>query len=571
VIEKGYKLRYFCVYAVFALAFACLYYRLFVLQIIRHEELFTRAQDLHRLNLKIDPRRGKILDCSGKPLAMSVAVQSAYAVPGEISGPHKTARLLAPLVKLSYDELVRRFEQPKKFVWVERKLDEDTYRKVKNLNLDGIGFREEVKRMYPRKELLAHLVGFVDIDNNGLEGVERVADEDLRGQAGWRASYRDRKGREIITLRDQDVPAVDGYDIVLTVDMMIQHIAESALDAAFRGHHARGGCIVVMNPKTGAILAMANRPTFDPNHPAEVAAEWRRNRCITDIYEPGSTFKVISVATALDAGVVGLGDKFYCENGAFRVHGHTLHDVHGYEYLTTAEIVKKSSNIGAVKIAMTLGEKPLYQGIKRFGFGNPTGVSLPGEVGGIFRPVEAWSPLSLAAIPMGHELGVTPIQMAAAIAAVANGGIAMRPYVIAEVRDGEGMPVKRNVPEARGRVLREEAARSITAAMAGVISRDGTGRRAMLEEYTAAGKTGTSQKVDENGRYSHSRFIGSFVGFAPVSDPEILVLVVLDEPHPNYYGGLVAAPVFQEVATKSLKYLGVAPDRENPRVVAAGM
>lgn len=571
--NRPYKLRAYSVYALFLLCFACLYYRLFVLQIVRHEEMFNRGLDLHRLNVKIDPRRGNITDCEGRPLAMSVRVKSAYAVPEKIEAPLETAALIAPQLALSTEDLAERLgRKNKRFVWLARKLDGRVADRIESLQIEGLGFREEVRRVYPQGALLSHVIGFVDIDNRGLEGLELAADGFLRGQAGWMASNRDRKGREIMTLRSRDVRPIDGYDITLTVDVVIQHIAESELENGCRKYNAVGGCIIVMNPQTGAVLAMSSWPTYDPNSPADYPPEARRNRCLTDVYEPGSTFKIVTVACALDRGAVSIDDAFFCENGAFRVGRHTLHDVHAYGNLTTAEIIKKSSNIGAVKIAMKLGERGLHAGIRRFGFGAPSGIGLPGEVGGIFHPLSQWSGLSIAAVPMGQEIGVTPMQMACAAAAIANGGLAMKPYIVEAVRDSSGRVVKAWAPQVRTRTVSEAAARALVGAMEGVPTREGTAPRAALEEYTVAGKTGTSQKVDPDGHYSHSRFMSSFVGFAPAENPAVLILVLLDEPKPVYYGGAAAAPIFKEVAGRVLKYLGAPPDRDGGavKVVSAG-
>ncbi|MDD5557651.1 MAG: penicillin-binding protein 2 [bacterium] len=562
MISNGCRFRASFVYAFFLLSFGLLYTRLVTLQVFRHEDLLRRGLDLHRLNLKIDPRRGRILDCRGRPFAMSERVPSLYAVPEKIGDPAAVARALRPYVPLPDEELLDRLRRRKKFVWLARKLDADAAAKIERLGLEGIGFREETRRVYPQGGLLAHVIGFTDVDNKGLEGIELSADEHLRGQAGWMASHRDRKGREIMTLRRQEVPPIDGYDVVLTVDSVIQHIAESELEEACARHNAIAGCLIVMEPGTGAVLALANWPSYDPNEPARSPQDHRRNRCVTDVYEPGSTFKIVTVGVALDEGAVTLADTVFCENGAFRVGRHTLHDVHAYGTLTTAEVVQKSSNIGAVKIAMKLGERRLHGGIERFGFGAPTGIGLPGEVSGMLHPPHRWSGLSIAAVPMGHEVGVTPIQMAAAAAAIANGGLAMRPYIVREILDASGGAVRTFLPQPRGRVMSEAAAAALVSAMERVASREGTAARAALEEYTVAGKTGTSQKIDPGGRYSRSRFIGSFLGFAPARDPSILVLAVLDEPRPAYYGGVVAAPVFKAVAARTLKYLGVPPDRQ---------
>jgi len=558
--DTRYRLKSFSVYMLLLLCFAGLYYRLFLLQIVSHEELLNRGLSLHRLNVKIDPRRGNICDCEGRPLAMSIRVKSAYAEPEKIASPEEAARSLARYLPLPYEELLEKLNKKRNFVWLGRKLDGKLADRIERLQIGGIGFREEVKRVYPQGGLLSHVLGFVDIDNRGLEGIELQSDQYLRGQSGWMASHRDRKGREIMTLRSQDIPPLDGYDLSLTVDAVIQHIAESELEKGCRQFNAAAGCLIVMNPKTGAVLALANWPSYDPNAPSNFPPEYRRNRCITDVYEPGSTFKIVTVAAALDRGCVTMSDVLFCENGAFRVGRHTLHDVHSYWNLSTMEVIRKSSNIGAVKIAMRLGEEQLYRGIHRFGFGSPTGISLPGEVGGMLHPLSQWSGLSIAAVPMGQELAVTPLQMAVAVAAIANGGVAMKPYIIEAVKDNSGRIIKSSSPEVRGRAVSEATAAALVDAMEGVPSREGTAPRAALEEYTVAGKTGTSQKVEQDGRYSHSRFVGSFVGFAPSKDPAALILVALDEPTPLYYGGTVAAPVFKEVAKRTLKYLAIPPD-----------
>lgn len=571
--DKRYRLKSFCVYVFFLLAFACLYYRLFLLQIVSHEDLLNRGLSLHRLNVKIDPRRGNICDREGRPLAMSISVKSAYAEADKISSPEAAARSLSRCLDLPYKDLLEKLDKKKRFVWLARKLDGNLADRIERLQIDGVGFREEVKRVYPQGGLLSHVLGFVDIDNRGLEGLEMQADQYLRGQSGWMASHRDRKGREIMTLRSQDIPPIDGYDLSLTVDAVVQHVAESELEKGCRQYNAAAGCLIVIEPKTGAVLALANWPSYDPNAPSNFPAEYRRNRCITDVYEPGSTFKVVTVAAAVDNGSVSMGDVIFCENGAFRVGRHTLHDVHPYGNLSTVEVIRKSSNIGAVKIAMRLGEEKLYNGIRRFGFGSPTGISLPGEVGGMLHPLSQWSGLSIAAIPMGQEVGVTPLQLAVAVAAIANGGVAMRPYIVDAVKNNSGGVVKSYAPRERGRVVSEATAAALVNAMEGVPTREGTAPRAALEEYTVAGKTGTSQKLDPGGRYSHSRFVGSFVGFAPSKDPAVLVLVALDEPKPIYYGGSVAAPIFKEVAKRTLKYLAVPPDKvveEGVKVVLGG-
>lgn len=571
MIRQENRKRFTAIFLVFSICFILLYYRLVILQVVRHEELLGRALSLHRLNLKIDPRRGTIYDCRERPLAMSVPSLSLYGIPREVSDSEETARIISPLIDRSESFIKERLSRDKDFIWLSRKLTPEKAAAIRELSILGLRFREESTRVYPQETLLCHVLGFTDIDNRGLEGIELSEDNYLRGQCGWRASQRDRKGREIITLCDQDIPPVDGYDILLTVDTVIQHHAERELEKTCLKYNARGGCVIVMDPKSGAVLACANWPVYDPNNPGDFPAASRRNRAITDIFEPGSTFKVITIAAALEEGGVTLDDRFFCENGAFYYGGHTLHDVHAYGELSTAEIIQKSSNIGAAKVAMDLGAKRLSEVISRFGFGEPSNLGLPGEVSGILRPLRMWTKLSLAAIPMGHEIGVTAIQMASAVAALANGGLAMKPYLIKEVRDSKGEPVRRFVPQARRRVIRETTAQEIVSAMEAVVSREGTAYRAHLEEYTVAGKTGTAQKLNADGTYSHSDFIASFIGFVPARDPEVLVMVMIDEPKPVYYGGVVAAPVFKEIAETTLKRMGVPPDKRGKTTVASRM
>lgn len=559
--------------AIFSL-FLLLAFQLVCIQMMENPVLDDKAEGQHCVNMRVEAKRGRIFDCNKKVLAMSVPVKSVYADPKLVPSPALAAKKLSAVLGAGERALEERLRRKKRFVWLARKVDDETAARVDMLSLEGIYLTDEMKRFYPNAELLSHVLGFVGIDNDGLEGMELYADAFLRGKPGWRAIVRDGKRREILPFRSQDIPPVDGRDIILTIDAVIQNIAEVELDKAFREFNAKGGSCIVMRPGTGDILAMANVPPYNPNDVGASPMESRRNRAMTDMLEPGSTFKVITGAAALDRGAVVMDDVFFCENGAFRTHGRTLHDHHPYGNLSFLQVIQKSSNIGAAKVGMRLGEEGLHSYIRRFGFGEPTGIDLRGEAAGIVHPLNRWSKLSISRIPMGHEISVTPLQMICAVSAVANGGFLMKPRIIDGIVDSEGNVLRSFTPRVRRQVIGEESSRCMVEVMKAVVSDQGTARRAVLEGYTAAGKTGTAQKIEEDGRYSHRYFFGSFVGFAPADDPAIAVIVVLDEPRPVYYGGTVAAPVFRSVSQKVLSYLGVpqeVPDVELAEgVVAAG-
>jgi len=559
--------------AIFSL-FLLLAFQLVCIQMMENPVLDDKAEGQHCVNMRVEAKRGRIFDCSKKVLAMSVPVKSVYADPKLVPEPALAAKKLSAVLGAGERALEERLRRKKRFVWLARKVDDETAARVDMLSLEGIYLTDEMKRFYPNAELLSHVLGFVGIDNDGLEGMELYADAFLRGKPGWRAIVRDGKRREILPFRSQDIPPVDGRDIILTIDAVIQNIAEVELDKAFREFNAKGGSCIVMRPGTGDILAMANVPPYNPNDVGASLMESRRNRAMTDMLEPGSTFKVITGAAALDRGAVVMDDVFFCENGAFRTHGRTLHDHHPYGNLSFLQVIQKSSNIGAAKVGMRLGEEGLHSYIRRFGFGEPTGIDLRGEAAGIVHPLNRWSKLSISRIPMGHEISVTPLQMICAVSAIANGGFLMKPRIIDGIVDSEGNVLRSFTPRVRRQVIGEESSRCMVEVMKAVVSDQGTARRAVLEGYTAAGKTGTAQKIEEDGRYSHRYFFGSFVGFAPADDPAIAVIVVLDEPRPVYYGGTVAAPVFRSVSQKVLSYLGVpqeVPDVELAEgAIAAG-
>jgi len=531
--------------------------RLFYIQFFRSSYLAEIARKQHSLLVELEPRRGTIYDSNLKPQALNIAADSLYACPNEIKDKDKEAiaRQLAPILNLDYNYLKERLYRKKAFIWLARKITPQQSEAIKKLNIRGLDFLKESRRSYPNSYLASHVVGFAGLDNKGLEGLELYYDRYLKGKGGWALVLRDARQKKL-DISDKNVPARDGYNLVLTIDEVIQYIAERELDKVYRSSHAKGASIVVLDPHTGAILAMANRPTFDLNNPGDAAGDQLRNRSICDFFEPGSVFKIVTASAALEEKKVSEEDKFFCENGSYRVATHILHDHRPHGQLTFREVIEQSSNIGVVKVAQLLGPNPLYHYLRLFGFGQKSGVDLPGEVLGMTREPRFWSKISIAAIPMGQEVAVTALQLANAISVIANGGQLMRPYIVREVRDKQGDTLKKFSPKMINKVISLETSARMKKILIGVVE-NGTGKLAKLAGFSAAGKTGTAQKVEPNGTYSHNRFVGSFIGFAPAEDPVVAIAVILDEPRPYYYGGVIAAPVFKNVAGDVLKYLKV--------------
>jgi cell division protein FtsI (penicillin-binding protein 3) len=543
--------------------------RLTYLQLVRHSEYLTRAQKQQQRTIEITPQRGVIFDRDMHPLAMSVPVKSAFAVPAEIADESLAAHLLSGIVNVPQDVLEQRFQSSRSFAWVSRKLPPEKVEAVSALNLKGIYFQDENQRFYPKRDLAAHVLGFVDPDERGLGGIESELDSQIRG-----------KSEKIIVMADARQRWFDGSEarrerganVVLTLDEKIQYIAQRELAAAIAVTHALAGSVIVMNPSNGEILALANWPGFNPNAATNVAAESRMNRSVSAVYEPGSTFKLITLAAAFDQNVVRSDQIFDCEHGAIIVSGHRIRDHKPFGLLTVADILAQSSDVGAIKIAGLVGAPRFYDYIRAFGFGAPTGVDLPGESRGLLRKVEIWSGISVASISMGQEVGVTPMQLATAVSAIANGGTWYRPHVIAELRRGSQLLAATGplAPVEPRRVIRPETAATLRRLMEGVVL-NGTGTRARLDGWTSAGKTGSAQKIDPNtGRYSPTQLIASFTGFAPINNPVVTILVSLDSPVGPHEGGMVAAPVFKRIAEQVLPYLEVPRDVPlNPRLIQA--
>jgi cell division protein FtsI (penicillin-binding protein 3) len=543
--------------------------RLGYLQLFRHREYMARAQRQQQRVIEITPKRGAIYDRNMHPLAMSIPVDSAFAVPSEIGDQQLAARLLSGVLGIPREALEARLESSRSFVWIARKLPPDKKEAVEALNLKGVYFQKENQRIYPKRDLASHVLGFVDVDEKGLGGIEYELDGQIRG-----------KSEKIIVMADARQRWFDGGEaqrerganVVLTLDEKIQYIAERELAAAIAKTHAIAGTVVVMNPNTGEILALANWPKFNPNAVNEATAEARMNRAVSALYEPGSTFKLITLAAAFDQGITWPGEVFDCENGTVYVAGHRIRDHKPFGLLNVADILAQSSDVGAIKIALRLGAPKFYDYIRAFGFGQPTGVDMPGESKGLLRRLENWSAVSVGSISMGQEVGVTPIQLISAVSAIANGGLLYTPHVIAELRPGTqvvpaGSPPAASQPK---RIIRPETAATLRRLMEGVVL-NGTGKLAHLAGWTAAGKTGSAQKYDPaTGRYSATQLIASFTGFAPISNPAVTILVSLDSPVGEHEGGEVAAPVFKRIAEQVLPHLDVPRDvPSGPRLVQA--
>ena len=550
----------------FVLIAVTLWVRLLWLQILCPDHWVSIARRQHAQVLELQPVRGAILDRNLKPLALSLRLTSVFADPRHIKKPGVIAHRLAPLLDQPAEKITTQLSLKNRgFVWLARKIPNSTAAQIRALKCGGIHLVMESQRFYPNGQLASHLIGFAGVDTQGLEGLELVCDRVLRGEPGWRWLARDARQRAVGAWDMAVVKPRDGLEVVLTVDRTIQYFAEKALDHVYRDYRAKGAAILVMDPKTGEILALANRPTFDPNQFSEATPEDRRNRVVTDLFEPGSVFKVVTAAVALGTKSVRPEDTFYCENGAYSVAGRILHDHTAHGTLTFQDVIAQSSNIGVAKIAMQLGPAALYNGIRAFGFGELTGIELAGELPGRVKHPSEWSRPSITTIPMGHEVTVNAVQLAQMISAVANGGVLVRPWMIREIRDPvSGQAVKTFGPRVVRRVISPEVTRQLQIILSHVVT-DGTGKLAQVPGFQAAGKTGTAQKLEPNGQYSHSRYMASFIGFVPLEDPRLSIVVVLDEPRFPYFGGVVAAPTFQRVATETLAYLR---QRGNVRVAS---
>ena len=530
------------------------------LQVVAAHRYAALALSQHQSAQTLPARRGPIVDRAGRVLAMSVPAPSIFANARAVTAKRQVAAQLASLSGVSAAEIRNRLAQDRGFVWIARQVTPEVMTKLTALRDRHIGIVEEGKRSYPHGRLASHLLGCVDIDQRGLEGLELMFNGVLRGQPGWRSTWRDAKGQLLIGPWTAQTKPVDGDTVVVTIDTVIQQAAEETLAWGIKRYHAKGGSIIIMEPSTGAILALANDPSYDPNAPGESPAERRRNRAITDLFEPGSTFKVVTAAALLEEGRITPEETIFCERGAYHtVARHILHDHQPHGTLSFRDVVALSSNIGVAKAAQRLTPEELAGYLQAFGFGKETGIDLPGEVRGLVSSPARWSKLSPFIIPIGQEVGVTPMQLAVMTAVVANGGLRVRPYVVDHVETPEGRVVYTSAGAGGHRVISPATAATLQEILVRAVE-SGTGQMAKVQGLIAAGKTGTAQKLEPTGRYSHSRFVASFVGFAPVPDPRLVIVVCIDEPRPVYFGGVVAAPMFKRVVEQLVSYLGLDRD-----------
>lgn len=530
--------------------------RLVHLSVVRAPGLAERAAGQYVQRVTVTPRRGPIVDRNARLLAHSVEAESIYVRPAQLPTERADAtRQLASTLDVSPRRVHAVLNSPAPFVWLKRRVSPDVAQRVEALALPGVDSVPTQRRVYPHADLAAPLLGFVDVDANGLEGIEARYDDALLGRAARSLGERDARGRTIFVHGGPRQP--ETLEVRLALDARLQYIARHELERAVHDSGARAGTVVVLDPRTFAVLALAQLPAFDPNWPAESVAAARRNRGVSDCYEPGSTLKALVVAAALDAGQVTETDRFFCENGAYRIGGHTIHDVRPYADLSVERILAKSSNIGALKIGELVGAERYRAYLQAFGLGQLTGIDLPGEIAGILP--ERWSRIKLATVSFGQGVAVTPLQLATAYAALANDGMLMRPYVVSEVVNSRGEVVRANRPTPLRQVVQPDTARRVRALLERVVQPDGTGWRAQVPGFRVAGKTGTSQKIDPRGGYSETGRIASFVGMVPAERPRLVILVVVDEPQGVTGGGAIAAPVFREIARRSLATLGIRP------------
>jgi len=534
--------------------------RLVYLQVVRYEFFLNLASRQRGRVIAIDPRRGTIFDRNGTELAMSIDVDSIFAVPSEITDQESTAQILGNVLNIDSQELLARLRSQKNFAWVKRKVDGDVSERVRELNLRGIYFRKEPKRFYPKRELAAQVLGYVGTDDEGLGGLELEYDDDLRGIPGQEIISVDARRKWYGRVERQPDP---GQNLVLTIDSTIQYIVEKELEAAMAETKAVSGTVVVQNPHTGEILALANRPTFNPNVFYSVPKEALKNRAVSDVYEPGSVFKTVTYSAAIEQGVVKPTDMVDCQGGAITIFGMTIHDAHKMGVMTIADAYAHSSDVAAVKTGMKLGDVRFDEYVRAYGFGSQTGIELPGESRGLKKPVNRWSKVSIGAISMGQEIGVTAVQIVSMVSTIANDGVYTPPRIVAgELPPNAGPKPVVFHPAQQHRVISTMTAAQMKKMMESVVL-DGTARRAILDGYTVAGKTGTAQKVDPvTGAYSKTKYVASFVGFAPVNNPAITIAVILDSAQGLHQGGQVSAPVFKRIAEQVLEYLHVPHDIE---------
>ena len=561
--------------AAFIGLFSIFSFRLIYLQAIKHDEYAGLAAEKHVYKQIIHAERGTILDANSEVLAHNIPVETVVADATHLNNRQAIVALVSHELGIPSKELAEKLDNERRYIVIKREVPAATANalreKLRAGNLRGIYFEHDATRIYPNGSMLCHVIGFTDFDHHGIQGVEASMEEYLHGQDGYRFIEHNRVGQEIVPYRGQERAPRDGYQIHLTVDLGLQNIVENEIDAAMAQYFPQKATIILMRPQTGEILAMANRPHFDLNLRSEARPDQMKNRAIIDMMEPGSTFKIVAAAAALNERKVRPDSSIFCENGLWNFGGTALHDHRSFSYLSVREILIKSSNIGAAKLGLSVGEQKFYEYIRRFGFGERTGIELPGEINGLIRSPKSWSKISITRIPMGHEIGVTPLQMTVAMATIANGGKLIMPRVVKSITTSDGKSISSLSPVVLRQVISPETAREIGDALRGVVSDSGTAAAAAVPGFTIAGKTGTAQKVDPRGGYEEGKYVVSFAGYLPAEHPEFVGLVVLDDAHTSKpelnYGGLVAGPIFSHLAEKAARYLDLEPHEEIRKAV----
>lgn len=539
-------------------SFVAVFFRLADIMVLKNRFYTEKAKAQQVKTEDIQARRGNIYDRKGRELAINLEMESLYCDPEEAGTNPGNIKKLSSILNVEPLAIQAKLKQEKRFVWVDRKLSLETADRVRKLKMKGFGFMAEAKRFYPRGSLASHIIGAVGRENQPLEGIELKYDKYLRTSGSKIQVARDASGRVLSTGM---VMETKGNDIILTIDEGLQYIAEKELDRAMLKWRSVAATAIMMDPFTGEILALAGRPAFDLNEIMSAGKNDVRNRAITDIYEPGSTFKVVAGAAAIEEKLFPAGQTFDCSRGSIEVGGKNIRDAHKHGVLSFEEVIQKSSNVGTIMIGMRLGKERIYDYAKRFGFGDRTNIDLPGEVSGWIRKPEKWSATSLGAIPIGQEVAVTPLQVLRAYSAIANGGYLVQPHLVSQVRTPEGQPVYSFSSDQKRRVISERTAAAMRDILKTVVEEGGTATSAAIDGNKVAGKTGTAQLVDQKTkRYSRDRFISSFVGFVPADNPKIAMIVVVHEPKGQIYGGVVAAPVFKTVADQALSYMNVPRD-----------
>ncbi|MHB8173762.1 MAG: peptidoglycan D,D-transpeptidase FtsI family protein [Nitrospirota bacterium] len=571
---SGLKRRVMLVIVLVAAGYMGVIVKLVYLQVIEKNFLAQKALRQQQEVVDLPPRRGTIYDRTGAELAVSVEADSLYGVPANVHDPHAVAAALAPVLGKDVKSLERKLEGDRKFVWLARQVSPDVQPRIKtDGDMEGVlGWLFDSRRYYPQKDIAAHVLGFTGTDGKGLDGLEGEYDRYIGGLPGKAITEKDGRGRQVLTVDEDKNSPRPGCDIILTINEKVQYMADKALDEIMKKYRPISASAIVMDPNTGEVLAMANRPGFNPNNWARYPASSWRNRAVTDLYEPGSTFKIVTASAALEEGVVRPSDIIDCGHGELDVDGTIIHsaDNEGGR-LSFQEVIQKSNNVGTIKVALKLGAGRLYKYARAFGIGKKTGIDLPGEAGGELRDLSKWSGLSVASVAIGQEVGVTPLQMLCAMNCIANGGYYMKPYVVSEIRGADGSVIMKRNPVKVRQVISTATAVKLRNILTTVVEDGGTAVEANIKGYQVAGKTGTAQKFEKAlGRYSKTKYYSSFVGFCPADNPKISAIVVLNEPHGGaYYGGVVAAPAFKNIVEQALTYMKV-PTRLPEQTIMVG-